>query len=360
MAGKKSVKAAEIRGYIKTRCQLGVSPKEIFDELCAVHGQNEVSYATVTRWVKKFKTGCDSIYDAQKPGRPCSATASKMVEKVCDVVKSDARLTVHQIATRVGISAASVFRILKRNLKMRRISARWIPHLLSDKQKRVRLETAKALLKMFPKYSRKQFSDIITGDETWVHFFEPTRKINNKIWATKHCRRPSIAKRLISAKKAMFVIFFDIRGPVMQLVVPARKSVTGLFYKEKVLKKLKKQCFKRRPNTGFKHLSLLHDNAPAHKSAVVTSFLKQERVRVLPHAPYSPDLAPCDYFLFPRLKKHLAGRHYKSRQALGSAVYQCMLGIHESEYENAFKNWIKRLKLCVRCNGDYFEGMARK
>ena len=84
------------------------------------------------RWVEKFKTGCDSIYDAHKPERSC-----KMIEKVCDVVKSDARLTVLQIATRVGISAATVFCILKRNLKMRRDSARWIPHLLSDKQKRV-------------------------------------------------------------------------------------------------------------------------------------------------------------------------------------------------------------------------------
>lgn len=360
MAGKRSVKAAEIRAYIKTRCQLGVSAKEIFGELCDVHGQNEVSYATVTRWVKKFKSGCDSVQDAPKSGRPCNATSKSMVEIVCDVVKSDARLTTTQIANMVGISAASVFRILKRNLKMRRITARWIPHLLTDKQKRVRLQTARKLLKMFPKYERKQFSDIITGDETWVHFFEPTRKINNKIWATKNCRRPTIAKRLISSKKAMFVIFFDIRGPVMQLAVPNRRSVTGVFYRDTVLKKLKKQCFKRRPRTGFKHLSLLHDNAPAHKSAIVTSFLNKEKVRVLPHAPYSPDLAPCDYFLFPKLKKHLSGRRYRSRHALGSAVYQCMLGIPENEYENAFKNWIKRLRLCVQSKGDYFEGMMRK
>ena len=132
MVGKKSVKAAEIRGYIKIRCQLGVSENEIFEELCDVHGQNEVSYATITRWVKKFKSGCDSINNAPKSGRPCSATSNNMVKKVCDVVKSEARLTVNQIADIVGISVASVFRIIKRNLKMRRITARWIPHLLSD------------------------------------------------------------------------------------------------------------------------------------------------------------------------------------------------------------------------------------
>ena len=118
MVGKKSVKAAEIRGYIKIRCQLDVSENEIFEELCDVHGQNEVSYATITRWVNKFKSGCDSIINAPKAGRPFIATSNNMVKNVCDVVKSDARLTVNPIANIVGISAASVFRIITRNLKM--------------------------------------------------------------------------------------------------------------------------------------------------------------------------------------------------------------------------------------------------
>ena len=158
----------------------------------------------------------------------------------------------------------------------------------------------------------------------------------------------------------MFAIFYNINGPVLQVAVPKGKSITGTFYKEKVLKKLKARIAKRRPGRGIKYMSLFHDNAPAQKSAIVVDFLKQEKVRVLPHAPYSPDLAPCDFFLFPRLKKHLSGKHFASRQALGSAVYQCMLGIPPSDYEKSFKRWIKRLKRCIECGGEYFEGMKRK
>lgn len=66
--------------------------------------------------------------------------------------------------------------------------------------------------------------------------FEPTRKINNKISVTKNYRRPSIAKRSIIAEK-MFVIFFDIRCRMMQLLVPIRKTLTGNFYRKTVLKK---------------------------------------------------------------------------------------------------------------------------
>ena len=96
---------------------------------------------------------------------------------------------------------------------------------------------------------------------------------------------------------------------------------------------------------------------PAHTSAIVTAFLKKEKVTVLPQPPYSPDLAPCDVFLFPKLKAFLAGRKYKSRQALGSAIHQYFITVPKSAYRDAFKKWIHRLKLCISSQGEYFEGM---
>ena len=59
---------------------------------------------------------------------------------------------------------------------------------------------------------------------------------------------------------------------------------------------------KRRPVTGFKHIRLLHGNVPALASELVTAFWKKEKVYVLPHLPYSLDLALCDFFMFPKLK----------------------------------------------------------
>ena len=110
------------------------------------------------------------------------------------------------------------------------------------------------------------------------------------------------------------------------------KSITGKYYKDVVLKKLKKYYRKRRPATGFKYVRLLRDNAPAHTSAIVTAFLKKEKVIVLPHPPYSPDLAPCDIFLFPKLKSFLARRQYHFRQAFGSAIHQYLITMPKSAY----------------------------
>ena len=150
--------------------------------------------------------------------------------------------------------------------------------------KRQRVKVAKKLLQMFPKYDKKQFANVVTGDETWVHYFEPFRKVSNKIWATKHSKRPIIANRSLSTKKVLYAIFFS--GEVVAIKVPVKKgkSITGKYYKDVVLKKLKKYYQKWRPATGFKHVRLLHDNAPAHTSAIVTAFLKKEKVtETLPH-----------------------------------------------------------------------------
>lgn len=58
-----------------------------------------------------------------------------------------------------------------RILKVRKIPARWIPHILKDDQIQVRLQTAKQLLNMFPQFSQKQFANIVTGGETWVQYW---------------------------------------------------------------------------------------------------------------------------------------------------------------------------------------------
>ena len=142
-------------------------------------------FSSVTWCCKKFKSGVDSVEDAPHARRPKTATSQKVVEKVTNLV---ARFTIRHIAKCVGISVGAVHTILRRDLKMRRISARWIPHLVTKEQNFVRVRIAKQLLKQFLKYNNRAFANILTGDETWVHFYEPKRKIHNKIWATKEAK----------------------------------------------------------------------------------------------------------------------------------------------------------------------------
>jgi hypothetical protein len=123
---------------------------------------------------------------------------------------------------------------------MRRINIRRILHLLTKEQKLAQIRISEQLLKQFPKYNNRSFANVSIGDGTCVHFYEPKRKIHNNLWATKGSQRPCIAKRTMSVKKVMYILFFTNQGPSIQI-----KSVIAKFYKGKVLHKLKK-CFKNR------------------------------------------------------------------------------------------------------------------
>ena len=135
MVGKRSPFTDQIRSYIKNRCILGIQAKDIFNEICRVYWNNELFFSSVTRWCKKFKSGVDSVEDAPHARRPKTATSQKIVEKVTNLVVADARFKTRHIAKCVGISVGAAHTILRRDLKMKRISARWIPHHLTKRTK---------------------------------------------------------------------------------------------------------------------------------------------------------------------------------------------------------------------------------
>ena len=163
------------------------------------------------------------------------------------MLEQDAPLSVKDIASCTGISEGSVQTILKKRLDLRKVSARWVPHLLTDEQKTQRLKCARELLKTYKGYNSRVISNLLTGDETWVHMFEPQRRADNKQWKRKDKK---LTKRTISSKKMLYAIFFNSSGPVVQVPCPSGHTVTGRFYKNSVLKKVKEFYNKKRPSKG--------------------------------------------------------------------------------------------------------------
>ena len=140
MVGRSVDKKDEIRAYIKARSKLGCSWKKLMTEISTAFGPSCVSYDTVRRWKKKFESGVESIKNAPKSGRPKSASRKEIVSKIKEIIEGDARFIDRDIARKVGISLSTVHLILKKHLKVRKISARWVPHLLTDEQKRQRVK----------------------------------------------------------------------------------------------------------------------------------------------------------------------------------------------------------------------------
>ena len=178
----------EIRSYIKCRIRLNIASKQIFNALCGIYGPQTISMRTVFRWVKDFKAGKFSIEDDTRPGRPKTSVTKANIATVKIVVEQDARLSVKDSCT--GISEGSVQTILKKRLDLRKVCTRWVPHLLTEEQKTQRLRCARELLKTYKGCNSRVISNLLTGNETWMHMFEPQRRADNKQWKRKDKKTP--------------------------------------------------------------------------------------------------------------------------------------------------------------------------
>ena len=114
----------------------------------------------------------------------------------------------------------------------------------------------------------------------------------------------------------------------------------------------------KRPTTGVKDVLLHHDNASPHTAKIVKDYLEEQGLQVFPHPPYSPDIAPCDFWLFPTLKERLAGREFYRVQDLAKAVFSELRSIPKEDYAAAaMEKWIAWLRTCIKRSGEYYEGM---
>ena len=148
-------------------------------------------------------------------------------------------------------------------------SARWVPHLLTDEQKQSGVRLASQVIEKYDKFDPHRLEEIVTGDETWIYHFQPDSKAKNKVWVSSESDRPVIARCCKTSNRMLYAIFFDSKGPVLQIPVPKESSVTGKFYRESVLTQLVDFYQKRKPRTRVRGIILLHDNALPHKSATV-------------------------------------------------------------------------------------------
>jgi len=95
---------------------------------------------------------------------------------------------------------------------------------------------------------------------------------------------------------------------------------------------------------------LLHDNGSAHKAASVCQFLTLKKVTTLYHPPYSPDLSPPDYFLFPKLTVKLKGLHFTDVAEIQEAVTNELKKFQKEEFSAAFQKLYGRTKACIYAN----------
>ena len=142
-----------------------------------------LSKAQVFRWHKVFSEGKEDVEDEQSIGRPSTSQTSDNVAKVKAVLDSGRHLSVRLIADQVGLPKSIVHEIITTELQTRKVCAKLVPKVLTDKQKENRVSISRELLDRV-RGDPDFLVQAITGDEMGVFEYNPETKRQSSEWHT--------------------------------------------------------------------------------------------------------------------------------------------------------------------------------
>ncbi|UYV61965.1 hypothetical protein LAZ67_1007210 [Cordylochernes scorpioides] len=285
-----------------------------------------------------FSEGREDVNDEERARRPNTSTTGEKINEVEKMILANRRITVREVAEDLNISIGSCHSIFINDLGMRRVAAKFVPKLLNCNQKQHRMNIANEMLDSV-RDDPNLLQRVITGDEAWVYGYDVETKAQSSQWKLPHEPRPKKARQVLSNVKVFLTVFFDCRGVVHHEFLPQGRTVNKEYYLQ-VMRNLREAIRQKRPDLcKNKNWLLHHDNAPAHTSLLVRDLLAKNNTLMMPQPPYSPDLAPCDFFLFPKLKRPIKGRRYATLDEIKMASKEELKKIFKNDFLKCFENW---------------------
>ena len=262
-------------------------------------------------------------------------------------MRSDRRLTLRMISSNLNLNRFTVHQILTQDLDMRKVCAKIVPKNFTTEQKANRRDVCLDLLDAL----RGSQNSSVALSQVMNHGFwstTPETKRQSREWHTANPSRPKKARMSKSKIKSMLICFFDSPEGICAI----RTNCQSSFFIGKSLKDSGK---------GW-HVcdQALHAlgccTTTCHTAVSINEFLAEKSIPVVPQPPYSPNLSPCDFLLFPRLKNHFKGRHFGTSDNMQKNVTNELRGIPAEAFHHCCEQWKQHLRRCVVAQGNCFEG----
>jgi len=325
----------------------GLRPIQIHNEMFGVYGESTPSLITVRRWVRRFEEGNMSLEDEPRSGRPRDLAA---VELVREHLADNPYATLGSITAALTIPHTTVLRILTERLGLKKFVSRWVPHKLTPEQKDQRACMAQQLLHTLSSMTERQLGGVITGDESWFYHSYP----HNGRWASESADVPPREMIRIDTPRTLIVVMWGLRGALVVDALDTGVRYNAQYVVDTLLPKMEAAAALHRPSMKLHGMHLHWDNARPHTATATQTAVFARGLRLLPHPPYSPDLAPSDFFLFGYLKHRLLGQSFENPEGLILAVRQLISEIPRSLLMRVFEEWKIRLERVVEVGGDYY------
>lgn len=337
----------DLRKVIYYCFKRGLQTSDIHKEINATLGNGVVSLRTCANWVAKFREGVYDVNDDERSGRPLL----NIDQQIDQILKDNRHATTRWIAEQLHVSHTGVRKILQKMGK-RYLRNVWIPYELTESAKAKRLEICSQLLEMYEK--NNFLPRLVTVDEVWI-YWENTGSHTHRSWVGPADEPVTEVRPTLTTKKHLASVFWDSKGVILIDILPQGKTITGIYYSG-LLHKLKDALWsERRRRTTDGALFLQQDNARPHTAVVTTNTLREIGLQLLPHPPYSPDLAPSDFYLFSPLKSALKGKSFNNAAEIMQDVQLWIDAKPSQFFETGIGKLPDRWRRCIESGGNYFE-----
>ena len=145
--------------------------------------------------------------DAPRMGRPFTVTTNENIEAVERIVMHDRQIPFRRLAEELAIPKTPIHEIMDNQLDMKKVCTRWILKLLTPIQRANRVDCCQEFLQESEVNPAKFFDFIVTGDEFWIHHYDPLRQLEAKVWKRLGEQTPTRLRQERSAGKIMMIIF---------------------------------------------------------------------------------------------------------------------------------------------------------
>lgn len=304
-----------------------------------------VDIRTCQRWFSRFREGNFDLGDLPRSGRPSDVNEDLLRQ----LIEEDPRQTLTEMETITGLDAVTISRHLKAIGKTSKAGI-WVPYQLTDFQKSVRLTICKSLLS---RHQNASFLDrIVTGDEKWVAYDNPKRK---RQWLSRGEAPISTAKSNFRGKKVLLCVWWGMTGVIHYELLQAGQTVNAQLYCDQITRLNEKITEKLPALANRKGVILQHDNAKPHVAKRTQEKIKQLKWEVLPHPPYSPDVAPSDYHLFRSMQHYLVDKRFSSLEDAKKGLDYFFNSKTPGFYKSGIENLVRKWRLVIESDGDYFD-----
>ena len=206
--------------------------------------------------------------DASLMGHQAIIAADKNIEAVERIVMCDRQISIRRLPEELAIPKTTTHGIMDKHMDMKKVCTRWAPKLLTPIQCANHVDCCQELLQQSEVIPVKFFYYIATGDEFWIHHYDPLSQLEAKIWKRLGEQISTRLSQTRSAGKMMMIIFWYKDGVLLTKYLPRGITINGPYY-ALIIERLRSVIVEKGRGKVSRRVLLLHDNAPIHMSTLL-------------------------------------------------------------------------------------------